>query len=79
MTGKQVLFEPFNSPTAKGELPMPDPGPMTHHLNLPVGSSKDGKIKVRHADGHAGWVEVRSGVVMSQDGHAISSLNPGGK
>jgi hypothetical protein len=79
MTGKQVVFEPFNAPHNKAELPMPDPGPATHHLNLPVGSAKDGKVKVRHADGAVGWVEVRSGVVMSQDGHAISARNPGGR
>lgn len=60
-----------------------------HHLNLPVGSQKDtsaegtkdgGKVKVLHSDtGKQGWVEVRAGQVMSQDGHAISSRNPGGR
>jgi hypothetical protein len=63
----------------KAELPMPDPGPAHHELDLPVGSTRDGRIKVRHADGSSTWVEVRAGMVMSQDGHAISARNPGGK
>lgn len=75
-TGKQVLFQPMG----KGEkLPMPDGGATHHELNLPVGATRDGRVKVRHADGTASWVEVRSGIVMSQDGHAISARNPGGK
>jgi GNAT superfamily N-acetyltransferase len=49
------------------------------HLNLPVGAEKDGRIKVRHEDGHSGWVSVRSGQVLSNDNHPISSRNPGGK
>ena len=75
MSGKQVLYEPFG----KAELPMPNPGPQHHDLNLPVGATRDGRIKVRHADGTASWVEVRAGIVMSQDGHAISALRPGGR
>lgn len=48
------------------------------HLNLPVGATKDGKVKVRHEDGEAGWVSVRAGQVLSNDGHPVSSRNPGG-
>jgi hypothetical protein len=66
-------------PLELAELPMPNGGPTHHELNLPVGSTRDGKIKVRHGDGTSGWVEVRAGIVMSQDGHAISARNPGGK
>lgn len=60
-----------------------------HDLQLPVGTQKDGsangtremgKIKVQHPeDGKTSWVSVRAGQVMSQDGHPISSRNPGGK
>jgi hypothetical protein len=61
-----------------------------HDLELPVGSQKDasaggvransGKIKVQHPEnGKTSWVSVRAGQVLSQDGHAISSRNPGGK
>lgn len=48
------------------------------HVNLPVGATKDGKVKVRHEDGKAGWVSVRAGQVLSNDGHPVSSRNPGG-
>ena len=59
-----------------------------HDLILPVGSQKDpapggtreaGKVKIQHEDGKTGWVSVRAGQVMSNDGHPISSRNPGGK
>lgn len=60
-----------------------------HHLNLPVGSQVDsgpagtshgGRVKVQHPEtGKQSWVQVRSGQVMSADGHPISSRNPGGK
>ena len=79
MTGRQVLFEPFHEDTQKAELPMPGAPAHARPLNLPVGSTRDGRIKVRHGDGRSGWVEVRAGIVMSQDGHAVSSLNPGGR
>jgi hypothetical protein len=63
----------------KAELPMPH-APTHPHLNLPVGTLKDGvgKIKVRHDDDKEGWVEARAGQVLSRDGHPISALNPGG-
>jgi hypothetical protein len=63
----------------KGGLPMPGAS-AHHHVVLPVGSTKDQKVKVQHPEtGKAGWVSVQAGQVMSQDGHAISSRNPGGK
>jgi hypothetical protein len=62
----------------KAELPMPHV-PSRPHLDLPVGTSRDGKIKIRHGDGSSGWVQVRAGQVLSQDGHPISARNPGGK
>lgn len=50
-------------------------------LHLPTGFtlSPEGKVKIQHGDGKTGWVSVRSGQIMSHDGHAISSRNPGGK
>ncbi len=67
-------------------------GPMKpgvrHHVVLPVGSQLDtaaaglrnaGKVKVRRQDGSTHYVSVRAGQILSQDGHAISSRNPGGK
>jgi hypothetical protein len=64
-----------------------------HHLELPVGTHKDpgsqaarqdaGQIKIQHMDAGApakqGWIEARAGQVLSQDGHAISARNSGGK
>jgi len=70
-----------------GNLPMPG-APAHHHLNLPVGSVKDagpggtrkvGQIKVEHSDGTVSWVQVRDGMIMSQEGHPISSRNPNGR
>lgn len=52
---------------------------MQSHVELPVGAEKDGKIKVRHEDDHTGWVSVRAGQVLSNDGHPVSSRNPGGR
>jgi GNAT superfamily N-acetyltransferase len=64
----------------KGKLPLPEHAPKHTHLNLPVGSSKDGKVKVFHPEeGKQGWVSVRAGQVLSNDGHPVSSRNPGGR
>jgi GNAT superfamily N-acetyltransferase len=63
----------------KGKLPLPEHAPKHNHLNLPVGASKDGKVKIEHEDGKAGWVSVRAGQVLSNDNHPISSRNPGGR
>ncbi len=49
-------------------------------LDLPVGSQLNGKLKVHHADSDKdGWVSVRSGEVLSADGHGISSRTPNGR
>jgi hypothetical protein len=41
------------------------------------------RVKVQHKDGaapaQAGWVQVQDGQVLSQDGHTISSRQPGGR
>lgn len=73
----------------KGKLPLPENAPKHVQHQYPVGAVKDsgpggtrdvGKVKVMHPEtGKTGWVEVRAGQVLSQDGHAISSRNPGGK
>jgi hypothetical protein len=60
--------------TAKNE----DLEKVQSHLNLPVGATKDGKVKVKHGDEKTGWVSVRAGQVLSNDGHPVSSRNPGG-
>jgi hypothetical protein len=73
-------YEVISDGLEKGGLPMPKVS-RGHHLNLPVGSQVQNKIKVQHSDGHKGWVQVGSGEIMSQDPsqHPISSRNPGGK
>lgn len=64
----------------KGKLPLPENKPRTHHVHLPVGSSRGGKVKVFHPeDNKQGWVSVRAGQVLSDDGHPISSRNAGGR
>lgn len=73
----------------KGKLPLPENTPTHTQHHYAVGATKDsgpggtrdvGKVKVQHADdGKTSWVSVRAGQVLSQDGHAISSRNPGGK
>jgi hypothetical protein len=48
-------------------------------LNLPAGTVKEGKIKVTHpSTGKTSWKSARAGAVLSNDGHAVSSRNPGG-
>jgi hypothetical protein len=61
------------------------PNPTKQHVEYPVGTVKDGKVKVQHLDLEtgggqgSGWKSVRAGQVMSEDGHAISARNPNGK
>ncbi len=59
--------------------------PQRHHLNLPVGSIQDNRIKVAHADGKTGWVQAESGLVQGQEpgapntgpnSHPVSSRKP---
>ncbi len=70
------------------KLPLPENAPTHTQHQYPVGAVKDhspqgtrdvGKVKVKHENGRSGWVSVRAGQVLSQDGHPISSRNPGGK
>jgi hypothetical protein len=62
-----------------------------HHVTLPVGSqlAPEGKVKVQHLEtgvtgkkttpAKTGWIQARAGQVLSNDGHPISSRNPGGR
>lgn len=92
--GAIAYFHPLSVRSAdekaeKAELPMPENAPKHIRHNWPVGTTKDmgptggtdaGKVKVRHPEtGKTSWVEVKAGQIMSDDGHAISSRNPGGK
>ncbi len=64
----------------KGSGPMAGT-PSHHHLHLPVGSELNGKVRVAHASGDTSWVEVKAGMIQSQDptGHPVSARNPGAK
>lgn len=73
-----------DEPGAHPLTPM-KPG-VRHNLVEPVGTQldtggtrNDGKVKVRHQDGKSSYVSVRAGQILSQDGHAVSSRNPGGR
>jgi hypothetical protein len=53
------------------------------HVVLPVGATKDGKVKVGDGPpgmgGRSHWVSVRAGMVLGpENDHAVSSRNPGG-
>jgi hypothetical protein len=50
-----------------------------HELHLPTGTTHGRRVKVVHPDGKTTWVQVGAGQVMSEDGHPISSRNPGGR
>lgn len=82
-SGADLFSEPLKilpqKPLNKVRLPEVKPAPTHPHVTLPVGSSRDGKVKVQHEDGHQGWVSVRAGQVLSNDGHPVSSRNPGGR
>jgi hypothetical protein len=59
------------------------------HENLPVGTIKDGKLKIKHGDGGVSWNHGTSGLISAQDPggvggggantHAISSKVPNGR
>jgi hypothetical protein len=90
-SGKQVIYEPVED-LDKANLPMPHANPHSK-VQWPVGAvntvaqdheaPKAPHIKVQHKDGAApaktGWVQAQAGQILSRDGHAISSRNPGGK
>lgn len=44
-----------------------------HRVTFPVGTEKNGKVKVRFPDGHTGWVSATAGAILGQGGQAISS------
>lgn len=55
------------------------------HLQLPVGTTKGIKIKVRHRNGHTGWRQVQAGMVqglepdvplLSANSHPVSVKRP---
>ena len=64
----------------KAGLPMPG-APAHSHLNLPSGSTMNGKVKVTHSDGKTSWKQVESGQIRSMDpaGHPTSSRSPNSK
>lgn len=70
---------------AKAGLPMPKATPKRIVHPWPVGTVKEGKVKVAHVDPNTnaqtgtGWKEVRAGMVMAPDGHPTSSRNPNGQ
>lgn len=86
--GDRGVLEPSKE-LEKASLAPGKPPAQHHHLNLPVGSKVEpgaqgtrrvGRIKVLHPEtGKQGWIQARAGQIMSKDGHAISSRNPGGK
>jgi len=50
-----------------------DPGKTgRHNVVLPVGSTNNGKIKVKLPSGKAGWRSVRSGIALDAEGNPIS-------
>lgn len=58
------------------------------HENLPIGTIKDNKMKVKHADGGVSWNHMASGMVGGQDrgsepfgaeSHPVSSKHPNGE
>jgi len=91
ITSSPVKKADENPDLEKGKLPLPESAPKFTHRELPVGSQidsgpggtgKGGRIKVQHGPeegGKTGWVQVRAGQVLSQDGHSVSSRNAGGK
>ncbi len=59
--------------------------PQRHHLNLPVGSIQENRIKVAHADGKTSWVQAESGLIAGTEPgapntgmntHPVSSRKP---
>lgn len=54
---------------------MPDAPAAHHHLQLPVGSTHNGRVRVVHQDGQSQWVSVRAGQIQV-DNHTKSSRAP---
>lgn len=81
-TRKEEL-EPDEAPPAKNSKVLDKKGIEKAGLEptLPVGTLKDGKIKVRHYDSSVGWVGVKEGLIQGQDPsrHPVSSIRPGAR
>jgi hypothetical protein len=45
------------------------------HIKLPVGSTLDGKIKIRHADGAAGWKNMLAGMISGFEASPLFGAN----
>jgi len=70
---------------AAAELPSAGSPEDKRALKLPMGALVDGKVKVKHSDGTAGWKQVQSGMIQAQDpgvplyganSHPVSSREP---
>jgi hypothetical protein len=68
--------------------PHHSPDPQKHFPAAPVGTLHNGKLKVRHADGHSSWKGVRAGMIqgleadapmMGANSHPVSSREPNSK
>lgn len=96
LKGEMMAHEPdvFSDPVfvkkaslQKDDLHLPSHSPH-NAVNLPVGTTHHGKVKVRHSDGTEGWKGVRAGMVQGQEAgaplfgansHPVSSREPGSK
>jgi hypothetical protein len=45
------------------------------HIKLPVGSTMDGKIKIRHPDGAAGWKNMLAGMISGFEASPLFGAN----
>ena len=78
-----LFIDMFKSSLQKGERP--EFGKMRAHIDLPVGSTVFGKVKVRHWDGLESWKSVKAGAIpgmdpgMAGEGHPVSAKNPSAK
>jgi hypothetical protein len=76
VTGNKTSSAPLMSedmPEDFGKKEMPKlPG-----FHYPVGTEKDQKMLVKEPDGHLRWHAMKSGKIMSLDGHPISAKQPG--
>lgn len=59
--------------------PLKPSATLHHNLKLPVGTQRGARVKVVHGDGSVSWVQCKAGQITSEDGHPISSRNPGGR
>lgn len=80
---QQLFDDLIKQNLQKGERP--EYGKMRAHVDLPVGSTVFGKIKVRHWDGSESWKSIKAGAIrgldpgMAGEGHPVSAKNPAAK